>query len=1216
MRRPLPHRRHHVELAMKKILGLVFNRWTLLALLLGIVLATIWLVGELLALGEWRPLGSPAARWIFSAVVLGGTVLVVAWRTWRNKRGNQKVVDQLVAAPTAGPAGPAESADMAAVRQRFETALVTLRNARFGAQAGQGPSKPTRVQGWMQTLTGRFLYELPWYTIIGAPGSGKTTALRNAGLQFPLADRMGEQAVKGVGGTRNCDWWFTDQAVLIDTAGRFVTQDSDQANDKATWAGFLQLLKKSRPRQPLNGVLVTVSVADLIAKNANERAQHAQAVRARVQELHEQLHVRLPIYLLVTKCDLMAGFAESFVGLDKEQRATPWGFTVPLNEAAGAPVVSAQESLVHEFGLLLQRLNDGLVDRLQAEADPQRRSRIYGFPNQFANLREPLHEFVQQVFSPSPFEAQPMLRGLYFVSGTQEGSPIDRVLGAVARRYQLEQAMLPPQQASGRSYFLQRLLTDVVFAEQGIAGTNRRWERRRGAMALAGYVGVGALTALAAAMWLLSWSNNKSYIDTVAARVENVRRGVQETLNLPTSDLRPVIGALEATRGLAAAGDSSGSVPWSLGFGLYQGRKLDGAARTAYEHMLVDAVQPRLAIRVEEQLRAGDQPESQYEALKTYMMLFDPARFDAASVKAHIENDWDVRLASELTVEQHEAMSRHLDALLAQGAVTSSRPLDKDLVEATRTRLAAVPLQQRVYNRLRQRGVGDGFPEFTITKAGGANALLVFTRAKGAPLTRGVPGLFTYKAYHEGFQKVVGEATKQLADEQTWVLGIPAASATGVQALQNSSRLVDDVRRLYLQDYRDAWKAFIADVRLQPSPSIPSSIEKTRVLAAVDTPLVPLLKAMSKETTLLAGLSSLGTAEAAELAARRAAEALQSKVLGALGAKPTTAGAPAERIESIVDNEFEGLRRLVTAPEGGKAPIDNVIARLGELQVLLIGVDNALKGGSAPPPSPLPVQIRAEAANTPEPLRSMLETLGKSSANVASQQQRETLAREVRAQVGDFCNQAITGRYPFDKSSAREVTLADFATLFGPGGKFDQMQQRLASFIDTSTNPWSFRAVEGTPLGQDAGSLPQFQRAAAIRETFFSAGAAVPTTRLEIKPVEMDSTISNFTLDVDGQIVRYAHGPQTPAPVTWPGKGGTNVVSVMVQPGNGMRADGPWALFRLFDRVSFEAASDREKYRMRFDLDGRSAKFDVTMGSVRNPFRMKELQSFSCPNGL
>jgi type VI secretion system protein ImpL len=233
-------------------------------------------------------------------------------------------------------------------------------------------------------------------------------------------------------------------------------------------------------------------------------------------------------------------------------------------------------------------------------------------------------------------------------------------------------------------------------------------------------------------------------------------------------------------------------------------------------------------------------------------------------------------------------------------------------------------------------------------------------------------------------------------------------------------------------------------------------------------------------------------------------------------------------------------------------------------------------------------------------------------------QLRESLSREVRAQVGEFCAQAVTGRYPFDASSAREVTQADFAALFGPGGKFDQMQQRLAPYVDTSTRPWSFRPVDGTPLGTDAGTLPQFQRAAVIRETYFGAAGGAGSTRLEIKPVEMDTALREFLLDVDGQIVRYAHGPQIPSVVQWPGPKGTGVVRVMVQPAgtSGMVTEGPWALFRLFDRVSFVPGTEREKFRAVFDLDGRKAVFDITTSSVRNPFRLPELRSFACPNGL
>ena len=70
---------------------------------------------------------------------------------------------------------------------RFDEAAQMLKKAHF-SKAGQGAQ-------WTQRFSTQYLYQLPWYVIIGAPGSGKTTALVNSGLQFPLADRFGKTAV-------------------------------------------------------------------------------------------------------------------------------------------------------------------------------------------------------------------------------------------------------------------------------------------------------------------------------------------------------------------------------------------------------------------------------------------------------------------------------------------------------------------------------------------------------------------------------------------------------------------------------------------------------------------------------------------------------------------------------------------------------------------------------------------------------------------------------------------------------------------------------------------------------------------------------------------------------------------------------------------------------------------------------------------------------------
>ena len=67
---------------------------------------------------------------------------------------------------------------------------------------------------------------------------------------------------------------------------------------------------------------------------------------------------------------------------------------------------------------------------------------------------------------------------------------------------------------------------------------------------------------------------------------------------------------------------------------------------------------------------------------------------------------------------------------------------------------------------------------------------------------------------------------------------------------------------------------------------------------------------------------------------------------------------------------------------------------------------------------------------------------------------------------------------------------------------------------------------------------------------------------------------------------------------------------------SGMVIDGPWALFRLFDRNKLEAAGAPERFIVVFGLDSRQARFEGTANSVQNPFRLNALRSFSCPEGL
>ncbi|VWX55994.1 Type VI secretion system protein ImpL [Burkholderiales bacterium 8X] len=1201
---------------MKKLFGWLVSAWFLTLLALIVVAVLIWWVGPLVRIGEWVPLDGEAAR----AVLIGLLALVVllraVWRRWRTRRAGRQLGDALMQSPAARPAAADApgAAEQKVLDTRFTEAVATLRKMRIHA-AGRKPG----WRDWLSLSGGNYLYDLPWYVFIGAPGAGKTTALVNSGLSFPLADQFGAGAIKGVGGTRNCDWWFTDDAVLIDTAGRYTTQDSHEAEDKGAWEGFLGLLKKVRPRRPLNGVFLTVSIGDLLSQGAEARNTLAASIRARLLELDARLTTRLPVYVLVTKSDLLHGFTEYFDDLGKEQRAQVFGFTLPVDQRGQFDEKGLATAFRQEFGLLHERINDGVIQRMQQETDGSRRAAVFGFPAQFGAVGPLLSDLLDQVFAGSRFTQPPWVRGVCFTSGTQEGSPIDRVMGSLARSFGLQRAALPVQRGSGRSYFLTSLLRDVVFSEQRLAGADVKLEQRRNAIRLAGIAAMSLLTVGLLAAWGYSSWRNLGYLEAVEARIEPAR---QSLVALPPTvqNLVQVAPVLQGLRNIWRAPENrDGDPPISMTLGLYQGDKLDAAAMLAHQRALNEVFLPQLARRIEDQLRTAqkDNLEFTYEALKAYLMLHQPERFDADAVKAWITLDWSRSLDRGIPEDQRKLLEDQLDVLIAQGPPRSPLKMDENLVRSVRAVLASYPLEQRVFSRLKRQRLGKDIPGFSIANAAGPSAPLVFERVSGKPLTEGVPGMFTYDGYHKRFQNEVTVLTGLLASEDPWVLGQERGAADRLRNAAALGALTDRVRRLYLEEYVKVWEAMLADVRLVRAAGLDKSIETARILSGASSPLANFLRAAVKETTLIPADAGKDVASKAAETVRNARKGLED-LLGGEAAKGVAAG---KRIESIVDDRFEPLRRLVTgATPGGPAPIDDALKLFNEVYVYLTAVDTAVKSRSSPPPGDVAGKLKSDAGRLPEPVRSMVENLSQAGAAQARVAERGSLSQDLRP-VTEFCSRAIAGRYPFVQGSKRDVLPEDFGQFFGPGGTMDEFfQKRLATLVDTSTRPWSYKPV-AERAAVNVAALAQFERAARIKDIFFRGGGRGPAMRLDFKPVEMDAGITQFILDVDGQLVKYAHGPVVPMAVQWPGPKGSNQVRVQVSPpsatgSSGMAVDGPWALFRALDDGQLEAGDAPEKFFITFQIGARRTRFEVTTNSVQHPIRLRELREFACPEGL
>ena len=297
-------------------------------------------------------------------------------------------------------AAPEDREEVSLLRERLLDALERMKK-------GQGRKRD-------------LLYRLPWYLVIGQPAVGKSTLVYRSGLGFPFADRENAR-VAGVGGTRHCDWFFSSEAVLLDTAGRYV---SDQ-DEVGKWRAFLELLQRHRPRRPLNGLIVVVSADELIGSDAAARDALARRLRERLQETHELLGTALPIYLVFTKSDLIPGFRQFHAQLDPAQRDEVLGMTFPHQDFAtadwAARFSSALARLVTRCRTIgEQRLIEGDVVRTREEPA------ALEFPLELQALSPVLSGFVGALLQANPYQSAPLLRGFYFTSALADGQPRER----------------------------------------------------------------------------------------------------------------------------------------------------------------------------------------------------------------------------------------------------------------------------------------------------------------------------------------------------------------------------------------------------------------------------------------------------------------------------------------------------------------------------------------------------------------------------------------------------------------------------------------------------------------------------------------------------------------------------------------------------------------------------------------------------------------------
>ncbi|MBK0091594.1 type VI secretion system membrane subunit TssM [Erwinia sp. S59] len=1182
----------------------------------------IWVIGPVFSIVDSRPLEPEQNRVISIALLYLVWGLSQAIPRLYNMWLNRKLMSSLETRPS----GESEqdrkclTNEEQVLASRFGEATEMLKKAHFQRHNSKG------TPFWAQRFSRQYLYQLPWYMIIGAPGAGKTTALVNSGLQFPLADKFGKAALRGIGGTRNCDWWFTNDAVLLDTAGRYATQESQQERDASEWHHFLALLCKYRGRQPINGVIVTLSVADLLSQTPEALRNQALTLRQRLMELHDRLGIRFPVYVLVTKADLLKGFRSYFAGLDKTQREQIWGFTFPWAQASTADF-ELSGKFQQEYSLLQQRLDAGLADTLLAESDAQSRADSYLFPQEFAALRPLLAEALETLFARSDFETQFAPRGIYFASGTQEGLPFDRVMGELTRALHLpgqqngesgrwdqvgKDAPIPP--TKGQSFFLKDMLEDVVFQESGLAASNRWWELRNRAGLWSGYLALLVIVVVAGALWLTSYSKNKTYLQEMAAKTPQVEQLGEQLQRQGNGDLFALVPYLNTLLHLPESKDFSlQEPPLTRRMWLYRGIEVSDASQALYSKALKQLLLPQVAQNITRWLRNdnGSDADYSYEALKAYQMLYQPKHYDGKFLQAWLMLNISRELPQNVTQQEVKQLAWHLQQLLETQIQSSPYAQDDALVKREQALINQMPLSQRVYGRLKRLLQRDGsLPTVTLAALGGPQSELVFSRKSGKSVNDGVAGLYTPDGYWQHVDKQIAPVTQALYQDDRWVLG-------GTTQQENSQQTDLAVRQLYMQDYIRQWEQFLSDIQLNNSADLAQRINTARLLSGNHSPLRQLVINLSKVLTLTRPITDDKAAQTAPPASDNSA----TRTLQALFSAPKASAAQNEANpapEQVVGAHFASIIELAQPLQQGSKvlAVDDFLHQIDDLYRYLTAVQDAANSGMPPPSSDAISRVQASAGRLPGTLQNMVSSMAVGASSDAQRRDMDNVRKRIQMEVGSFCQQAIAGRYPLVRTGRNEVTPDDLARMFAPGsGLMDSFfRDNLSSKVDTTHAAWRFTpGIDGKTLPGGEALLRPFQQSQSIRDAFFTNGATTPSFRVTLRTVKMDNDILTLTLDVDGQILRYSHGPQAVQMVSWPGPGGTSQVRMQLGLTNGTTStlvtSGPWALNRFFDRARLTQSGGLTR-EANFNVEGHQVTLSFTPGSIRNPF---QLPAFSCP---
>ena len=1153
-------------------------------------------------------------RLLVVVVLLFLAILYFQIKQMQAKRGSAKLEESIKSQADEQKLGtrPEKRGEIETLKVELTKAIDALKQSKLG-QGRSGRSA---------------LYALPWYMFIGPPAAGKTTAIINSGLEFPY-----QSEIRGVGGTRNCDWFFSKSAILLDTAGRYTTGEEDRAE----WQAFLEMLKKYRSRRPINGVLVGVSITDLVGASFEDIEWHAKNIRSRIDELVERLGTRFPVYLVFTKCDLLQGFVELFENLSRRERQQIWGATLSLEQqSAGDP----REIFNHEFQVLLKSINEFRMKRLSVPTKSEDRGRLYVFPLEFATIQEQVGYFISHLFQPNPYQENPFFRGFYFTSGTQEGVPMDLVIQAVAKQFDLPPSIVTEPEVEKKSYFIKDLFTDVIVPDQNMV------TQTSGSAARRNFFRIGTVVASAALLGLfILWVFQgfvRGRLSLNAVRSSAVRME-QVDWQANIASIMSNLGLLDGFRQQIVRLENYENNPPFFRTGMNRGGKILPSARELYYDRFSFFANSSLFNILAQKMSdytggAVYRPGRIVSYLTSYLLMTsetkrlveDPAyaEFLKNQLLGILDEVFSARLSESQYLELRPLMARQIDFYvdeLGQEGMPSFS-VDERLVARVRQSIAAREKENvgTVYETLKLDEGARQFSVISMAQAVGEQPHDILTGMAE------IPGVFTASGYEEYYKAAASEHVKRISEDD-WVMGTSASDTP--RSAVDSEALVHELKRMYFTEYGELWWGFLRNARYLPFEDLSGAADFLNILGdPEESPLIALLTLTSQQTTYVE--------QAPE---KKGILRKGSEKLGDLFSSDDKPSASDLLLMEELTQEFSDIHDMIPAP-GEEVP--EQIKGLLDQYVLVASVLEGMSDDPETKARDYAIQVLQEAGELPEGIQFIRRTLSDFDPDARRALFEQPLVNAWRAvldqaqnkinetwknRVYDEFETRLADRYPFNREG-RDAPLADVEDFFKPGEGVLRtfVTEELAPFLDLED--FSARTWEDHGIQISQASLAAFRVAEGIEENLFAPGGFPVNFRLKPDSYETISGTEPYILkieiNIDGQDLAYEMGHANYQEFFWPHEGtkGARLQLVMneknLEP-QPKEFSGWWGWFRLLEEADIRregGVSTEFNVSWTFSLRGRyevRVKYLLQARSAANPFRdFKNLFNFQCPRAL